>query len=256
MSLTLNLFTNATYEIAKRKTIKETYDSFCNTFGQPDKINIFYNKAPNKNKSHIIKYENYLRQSFDAKLYITSGLADGWMKSLELSETEFIFHLEHDFIFVKEKIHQDLKTLQNIMLRNDLFYLLFPRSLDTEYDVYKDWDVYLKTGERPTPYFPIAEVTYEGVKFRKLTGLSNNPQLLHKERYKNKALPYLTKNHNRIVYERDYGVEQNLKDYNGEGAILYGGQGENDIVYHINGRGQREKVKIRRISENLRESER
>ena len=125
--------------------ISNTIESFNNTFdiSNIDKIIVFIDSNPETQNFHTYQsqIEKYLQKWKDKNPQIIStvGLSDGYLKSLSLIDTKFIFQLEHDWKFVKENIHHDLSEILSMMWRNKLHYLRFNKRSNVSYF----WDKYI-----------------------------------------------------------------------------------------------------------------
>lgn len=208
-NIRLNIFTNCTDSVLFEPTILKTYDSFIETFGVPEKLDIYLD--PHPNKGALDSYITYIRDVFNVEPIITSGLADGYRRCLD-SEDELQFMLEHDWTF--KSVEHSLEQITDLIKENALFYLRFNKFKNEDYDWLRKWQTELIPGKG----------------FCYTDNLSNNPHIIKTSYYKR----YL-------LYSVDWSlpgagqIEQVLAKSGHWGAV-YGNYGHEATVEHIDGR--------------------
>jgi len=116
----LNIFTNSTSYAPSLDLIQSTYESFTNQFGFITPVKIWYNPFPNVKDSKI--YKKNLESMFD-NVTETSSLSDGYIRSIQESNSEFLFMLEHDWDFLD--IESSLEDICKQMNEYALVHLRF-----------------------------------------------------------------------------------------------------------------------------------
>jgi hypothetical protein len=228
-SIEINIFTNCGYYSPSLKIIKKTYDSFLTTFPNDEyKIRVFVDKNPYNNR--LNKYLENLRKLFK-DITITSSLSDGYIKAIQSSEADILFMIEHDWIFNTDLIAFSL--------------------LDIASNAPVDW-VHIRFNQfvniSKEAANPITDEIIQSVNnnenFCKTNKMSNNPHLIHKDRYIRYALKY-------VKHEKgNKGIEENL-DNQGLKAYTFGKLGYPPTIRHTNGRYPEWKVPLWRIKLKL-----
>lgn len=210
----LNIFTNSTKQNSPSTYhITKTYESFKDTFGDDIPTKVWVDPHPNKKSSE--EYIKKLREIFN-DVNITNSLSDGYIKAIKSSDFDFLFMLEHDWIFTK-KIKTDIYTILKQMETSSIIHFGFCKSKLVEDNKYHK---YMK------------EVKGELFDYCVSPFLSNNPHIINRKLYFEKALPYLK------LSKRYYGIEQELQKIEHLESALYGYYGYEPTVEHINGRKQ------------------
>lgn len=205
----LNLFTNSTNSAPSVELIQDTYDSFVTCFGPINNVTVWYNPYPNTKDS--AEYKQNLEDSFD-RVIETTSLSDGYIRSIERSESEFMFMLEHDWNFLQ--IDHSLDEICEQMNELKLAHLRFNKR-------------------------PNRAVGADSVNFKQVNGSlfpvcltpfpSNNPHIIHRERYLESAFKMLRR------MSGSKGVEERLNN-KGIKAAIYGPIEQPNKVIHTNGR--------------------
>lgn len=206
----LKVFTNCTYHIKNHQTIHDTIKSFENTFG-PYPMQIFVDPNPNLKDSD--DYINELKERY-SDVQISDSLSDGYIKAVNQSKSEFLFMLEHDWSFIKERIHHSLEEICDIMKRDSLHHLRF-NQYDNKYKDGVDMKCY-------------CESIFECDEYVKVRGASNNPHLIYSNIYKRDLMKYIKKEKGSI------GIEQNLTNSQGNFAV-YGKVNHQHTINHTDG---------------------
>lgn len=200
--------------------ISNTIESFNNTFdiSNIDKIIVFIDSNPETQNFHTYQsqIEKYLQKWKDKNPQIIStfGLSDGYLKSLSLIDTKFIFQLEHDWKFVKENIHHDLSEILSMMGRNKLHYLRFNKRPNVSYF----WDKY------------ITEINSDDIKICETPNMSNNPHIIDKD-------IYLKNEYDKIIKFKpgSHGIEEEF-NLSKKVGYLYGEESHPATIIHIDGK--------------------
>lgn len=213
MNIELHIFTNSTVYAPKTEIIEQTYNSFNETFGKLNSVQVWYDPKPIE--KHADKYEINLKKLFPI-IHRTTCLADGYIKSVKNSNADYLFMLEHDWVFNKENINHTLSEICKCMEQEDLFHFRFNKRKNIE----KVWDRKL------------TENTNSSVPYCLTPSVSNNPHIIHRKRYVEKALPHLKLNGG------SYGIEQELLDIEELKGAIYGLKKYPQTVTHLDGRNR------------------
>lgn len=221
----LNIFTNCGYYSPSVKIIKRTYESFMSTFPMDEyNIRVFVDKNPYPNR--LKKYIKNLSSIFN-HIIITNSLSEGYIKAINSSQAKILFMLEHDWVFNG--------SLVNLSL------------LEISSNAPQDW-VHIRFNQYENKYNEasdqmdneIIELIENNKNFCITNMVSNNPHLIHKDRYIRYALSYVK------VQNGSKGIEENLNNQ-GLKAYLFGGLGYPPTISHTNGRYPEWKVPLWRI---------
>lgn len=168
--ITLNLFTNCHIGCINDPTIFDTYESYVDTFGYPDYINIYCD--PNPNPSSFVKYREMIKDYFGEYPTETKSLSDGYQRSINSAKTKYIFQLEADWNF--QNIKHSMQSIVNQMMLDNLWFMLFNQHKNIDDPRLGQWQSYLKA--------------HNGI-YSKTDRISNNPHIIEVESYKKKAYP-------------------------------------------------------------------
>jgi hypothetical protein len=211
----LHIFTNSTPLSPDTWHIENTYNSFLDTFGEYSPV-VWCDPHPNTAKSaEYIKNLNSLFKD----VRVSNSLADGYVKAVKSSTSEYIFMLEHDWLF--RKPIDSIEEILYMMDKHEITHLRFNKRRNEAVGCDKK----------------LTEV--EG-KFCWTTCASNNPHIIHKERWMKEVFPKI------IVGKAKYGLEQRLQD-RGIRAAIYGPLFLERKVQHTDGTG-RKRVKSQKPS--------
>lgn len=205
----LHMFTNATASAPGTQLIERTFRSFTDTFGRDIAVTVWCDPNPNTDQGQ--HYIANLRELFP-RVHETRSLSDGFVRAIESSTAPFLFMLEHDWQFLPT-IRHGLTEIMAAMEAQDLLHLRFNKRAN----VAKKSDRALQPVDHPAmPYCT--------------TGfLSNNPHIIHRERYIKRALQWIT------VREKTFGIEKDLSQGRLTGAI-YGPAGYPATIEHLDGK--------------------
>jgi hypothetical protein len=200
--------------------ITTTIESFNNTFdiSNINKIIVFIDSNPETQNFHTYQrqIENYLLKWKDKNPQVIStlGLSDGYLKSLSLINSKFIFQLEHDWIFVKEHIQHDLSEILSMMEKNNLHYLRFNKRENIAYF----WDKYIK------------EIIMDDIKVCETPNMSNNPHIINREIYRKEEYDKIIK-----LKQGSHGIEEEF-NLNKKVGYLYGKESHPATIIHLDGK--------------------
>lgn len=213
MKIAISIFTNSMLSAPHTYVIEKTYNSFIETFGDKYSVQVFCDPHPNykQGKYYIEALENIF-----PVVHKTNSLSDGYVKSIENAESDYLFQLEGDWQFNKPLIKHSLEEIINCMWTNDIYHLRFNKRAN----IISGWDIGLE------------ECSFDSFKFCKTSVLSNNPHIIHVGRYREKCLPLLQ------IKPGSKGIEENLTHVGLTGAI-YGEKNYPATVHHIDGRRSR-----------------
>lgn len=208
----LHIFTNSTQYAPNVDTLLRTFNSFTDTFGKPNTVSVWCDSKPNIKASQAYK-TNLEDAGFSVTL--TTCMADGYKKAVSSSQSKYMFMLEHDWVFLDKNIHHNLEELTEMMEINDLFHLRFNKRNTDEFA----WDTNL---EDTTSNYCLTD------------SVSNNPHIIHRERYIERALRYVEVP---PLGERG-GIEQPLTAVEDLRGAIYGKMGHPQTVQHTDARNR------------------
>lgn len=211
----LNVFTNSTNIIKEYQPIHQTINSFKEAFGDY-KMTIWCDRNPNTKDAD--EYIKTLNEKYD-NVNICDSLSDGYTKAIHQSKSDFLFMLEHDYLFNKERIHHSLEQICEVMKRDSIHHLRF--------NILKNrWNGY--TGKKP--YNQVIGENKKGVPYIRVAGASNRPHLLNKQIYIRDLMKYINVEHS------SFGIEQRLQAPKEGRIAVYGDINHLEVITHIDGR--------------------
>jgi hypothetical protein len=206
----LNIFTNSTtYNSPSTDMIEKAYDSFSSQFGPVEKVTVWLDPSPNVGAA--TQYKQNLKEKFN-NVRITSSLSDGYIRSIQESQSEFMFMLEHDWTFLE--IDHNFEQICNQMNEIGLTHLRFNKRYNLPVIIEKDGLIQVNGS-----YFSFCMTHF----------VSNNPHIIHRERYLKTAFKYLEKKKGSL------GIEEKLKNKQVMAAI-YGPVKFPNKIQHMDGR--------------------
>ena len=217
--ITFNLFTNCTINSPKIFPINILFKSLLDTFNLDPtkiKINIFIDNNPYKKN-----YDNFLKNlkkyfssmKTNAVFYKTKSLVDGFAKTFDICDTQFIFNLEHDWIFYKRNIMHTLDEILNSIQDEEVSIVKLHSHSIRE-------DTYSKK---------LNKTYFNNIKYYQCSSTSNYCQIINRERYKKKYLKLIDLN-----AIKSYGIESNLQNVSDN--YIYASKNNLRAIQHINGR--------------------
>ena len=205
----LHIFTNAIAAAPDTQLIQHTWQSFVHIFGADVPVEVWCD--PNPNTDRAPDYLARLRDIFP-RVNETSSLSDGFVRAVTTSTAPYLFMLEHDWRFLPT-IQHGLTDIMVAMEAQDLLHLRFNKRANVA-----------KKSDRA-----LQAVTYDPMPYCTTGFLSNNPHIIHRERYITRALPWIT------VREKTFGIEKDLSQGRLTGAI-YGPADYPATVEHLDGK--------------------
>ncbi len=222
----LHVFTNSTLVIESHQTIFQTIDSFCDTFGEIP-IHIWCDKNPN-----IMAARHYIKKLATVygsdKITLTESLSDGYIKAINQSNSDFLFMLEHDWLFKKENIHHSLTEICEIMSLDSIHHFKFNRV--TNKWCFTEPEFSPSFGEEYYDFVKGIEAHSSSVPYITVKSASNNPHIINKQLYK-QDLFHLIKKENESL-----GIEHKLRHIDNVKFAIYGDKDTDSCIEHIDGR--------------------
>lgn len=213
-SIDLNLFTNCTKNFSgDAALITDTFNSFVDTFSleQVNKIRVFVDPQPEE--SNLDNYIEEINKNIPChEVVITNGFADGYIKSTTICESDYLFQLEHDWIFTDAVTHS-LAEIVSLMKGINAEHLRFNKRAN----VVHGEDV-------------LVEQSYEGMKYCRTPIRSNNPHIVKKRAYLDNWNSKIDLSN---TPKRADGVENMLRR---AGGYVYGPMNTPQQVIHTDGR--------------------
>lgn len=258
MNITVAFMTNYTLDIPNTKKQKDTIESFYKIFKPNDKIeiNIFCDEKPlskikgefqlfngekcNNYKTAGTEYEKKLKEIDylkDANIIKTKSLCDGYIQAVKMCKTDYLFFLEHDWIFL-DNIKHTIQELINFMDNNkDINCILFNKLVN-----------------RPLNYQTIKQLKKE-IPVCLTNRQSNNPNILRIKHARDFRVPLINEAgcslHKEIYYFKFPGfklsnicggIECELTQFCDSrdkivklGTVIYGPKGNLPTIVHSDG---------------------
>lgn len=208
----LHIFTNATVTAPSTDLIRKTYESFVSTFG--NKLDTTVWCDPNPNVEWSREYVDNLSQMFP-KVNLTRSLSDGYVRAVQSSTKPYLFMLEHDWVFLPTIVH-DLQDIIDVMQSDGIMHLRFNKRMNR---VWKS-DKSLQEVSNPKMHYCVTNF------------VSNNPHLINRKIYINRALPLIK------FREKSFGIEKELSSSDLTGCI-YGPLEYLATIEHLDGKNFR-----------------
>ena len=229
MKIELHIFTNCTHYIDNDKTIVDTYSSFNETFGE---LNLTIWLDLNPNKSMLNTYFRYLKNTFpDAIVNITNSLSDGYIRMINSTTADYIFALEHDWVFNKENIKHSLNDICNEMNIHNISHVRFNKN--------HNW---ISEGKA----WPDMNAHEYNDMFCKTNSASNNPHIINVNEYKNTALKYIK------LEKGPWGIEDNLRNKDDCNFMVYGDKTTPATLTHIDASHNYPEQRLRNRKERIK----
>lgn len=205
----LHIFTNTVPNV--KDLVLNAHKSFNKTFGELP-TTIWYNDAPYR----CDEYLGFLVENF-SDVRLSSSLSDGYITAIEDSKADFMFMLEHDWIFHPSRITHSLQQIQDCMMSYDQ---IFQFRFNKRHNRPRKSDRYLHPGK-----------SFNGIYFCVTPSQSNNPHMIHRERYLQFAMPHVRR------MPGSEGIEERLMWRRDLESLLYGPMGYPPTIKHTDGRG-------------------
>jgi len=215
MKLDLNVFTNFCAPAVAEIPLFQEVPRLLSTFGRApfDRIRIFCDPGPLQ-----LPVQDFLAQCratpalAGAEVFTAHGLADGYVQSIQRSDADFVFQLEHDWQLVPELLHHSFTEICARMRAHKLPWLVFNR--------------YLNEGGSPPhvlldfPGFPVCRSTY----------FTNCPHILDRKHAAEHLVPFID-----LTEIGSRGIERELTCKYGQGWI-YGPLTYPPVSIHADGK--------------------
>jgi hypothetical protein len=231
--LDLNVFTNFCANKIDRLPIFGTLRSFGAAFGFDAfaNIRVFCHAAPLSvpfDALHVALLQTVPGRTIE--LHSTRGLADGYVRSLQLSKADIVYQLEHDYQFHPSRIIHRVSDIAQAMRTSGVPYLRFnigPNN-DNELDL-------------------ITAVDMAGIPVCRTVIFSNRPHLLDRAYALQHYVPQMN------VAGRGYrGIERELTAAFKTGWI-YGPAGYPAVIHHTDGHAALREWRRERLARRLLE---
>lgn len=216
-TIRLNIFSNATNDAPSLEVIERTWQSFVDTFGY---IPMTIYVDPHPNFAAFKKYARALTQRFGCEVVQTTGLAEGFVQSIENSTEDYLFQLEHDWVFT-DAIKHSLPEILEVIQAERLYYMRFNRFPNTWTEREAKWQTFVE--EKHTN-------AAGGMNYCLTDNLSNNPHILDRQYY----LTHFVKRIDRTL--PGAGLVEEVLTRKGYVGTLYGGLNYPPTVIHTDGR--------------------
>lgn len=211
----LNLFTNKVSPSVRPmedllSILESTYSSFCDVFGELPVV-VWCDSHPDE--EGFKDYFQALAERFPV-VHQTRSLSDGYYRSVSESKDDYLFMLEHDWAFL-DTIRHGLDDIAKEMESRKIVHFRFNKRSNEV----RKWDRELK------------EVSGKRFKMCLTTCLSNNPHIVHRERYVKEFLPLIRPNRGSKGVENAFS-RSSLR----QNVAIYGGIGYPPTIKHSDGR--------------------
>ena len=209
MTIELNIFTNCTASAPDTAIIFQTINSFFNTFRKMP-FTIYMDVNPNSHRAN--EYFNRLQTIPNATIIKTNSLSDGYIKSIKESTSDYLFQLEHDWIFSNNITHSR-KQMTEFMSVTGCYHFRFNKRSN----IIAGWDRRMDESE------------FMGLKYCSCNNMSNNPHIIDRRYYEKNML-------NKIKLKSgSKGIEEELNKHNLT-TCIYGGAGYENTITHLDGK--------------------
>lgn len=207
----LNIFTNATDKAPSIDVIIATHNSFVETFGEVP-MTIYFDPHPNTAKA--VEYFDNLNRYFDCEIIKTTGLADGYVRSIKNGSDDYLFQLEHDWTFETKFIPHRLSDIIKVMKIEGIYNFRFNKHTNEQTQKLKKWQSFITEKHNATV----------GMNYCETDNLSNNPHIIDRNKY-------LTLLDRIKIDQASFGLEEYLtkKDLI---SCVYGGLGYPATIQH------------------------
>ncbi len=220
MLLNLNVFSNVASPDPARCLVPDAVRSVRAGLGLGDfaglLVRVFVD--PNPNPGAFSTWERAIVDGLPGErveVVPSRGLADGFLRSLAMTEGEVALQWEHDFVLLPGRITHTASDIAHHMKRLSINHLRFNKRMNrvAGYD-----HVMRPAGDAA---FPVCRVN----------GRSNNPQMIEVAWYREMAAPWIDP-----ASPRAEGLEGRLCLRLGGGHV-YGPLGKRPAIAHLDGRG-------------------
>jgi len=222
-SLELNIFTNCTKYAPETFIIERTYKSFCAAFGDFPIRRIYLDQNPFRN--HYAEYKRNLKSAFPhVEIVNMASLSEGYIRSIQEGETDYIFQLEHDWIFNADLIRHSMQDILECMDECGIYHFRFNQRSNK----IGGWNHYIRGEKSP-----------QGIEYCMTDCLSNNPHIIDRWIYREDHIKLIK------IMSGSKGIECQLSARDGYEGAVYGPPGYPATIVHTDGRGIPERRKKR-----------
>lgn len=211
MKIELHIFTNCTPSSPSTTVIRETYASFCATFGaMPATVWC----DPNPRATTYPRYLENLHKTFKT-VNRCNSLSDGYIKAIKASKADYLFMLEHDWKFNTKLIKHTLDEIITEMNFRGMYHMRFNKRSN----MVAGWDK------------NVTEKNGNDVVWCMTNILSNNPHIINRKKYHEFiARKYIQ------VKPGSKGIEEIISAQPDTWGAIYGPLNYPCTVVHIDGR--------------------
>lgn len=213
----LNIFTNCTVSAPETHIIQRTYNSFVETFGEPSSLTVYVDPNPNR-RAYLPYMKNLMKLFPQAQFRTTRSLAEGYLFSLKENDDDYMFQLEHDWVF--QNIEHTLDRIKQVMRQQGIYHFRFNKHTNEQTDWIRKWQTY------------IDEEDFFGFKYCETDNLSNNPHIVERQYYLETLAQYIHKK------QGSSGIEEFLTKQGFKGHV-YGGLGYPPTIVHLDGKNSK-----------------
>lgn len=212
----LNIFTNSSSHPELFEILMKTYKSAIATFGEMP-VTVWHDPHPNIARAD--EYHAQLCEAFE-DVRVTRGLADGYLQSLD-TEAEYLFQLEHDWIF-NDSITHTLAQILEAMDAEKICYMRFNMRQNI-----------VQLGDKT-----LAEFDFCGVPMLETPGFSNNPHIINRKLFRKHYKRFLN------CWGGPHGIEECIDKARVKSKrYIYGFHGMKAAITHLDGRESEPKIK-------------
>jgi len=224
----VHIFTNSTPLIKTLKTIEGTFNSIYSKFPNLPKPTVWID--PNPNVDDFQEYKTFIQKTFNVQVNETKGLADGYIKAIKSSTSDFLLMMEHDWEFTDSLTHS-IEEIAAQMEKDSIHHMRFNKFHNPF--IPNGWEDYYR------PQLIKSDI----IDYYTIKSLSNNPHIINRNLYITDILPLIDNKYN----NGSYGIEDYLRynpinplyneyiSLNIKGAI-YGNVNLPSTVIHTDGR--------------------
>lgn len=212
-NIELNIFTNCTRSAPDVSHIMRTYESFCFTFDNCRQIPVTIYLDKNPNLLAFPEYKENLSRYFE-NIIVTCSLSEGYVHSINNSEADYLFQLEHDWTFNNNIPHSLCEIINNID-ELGIYHFRFNK----RQNIIAVWDK------------EMTESSFGDFKYCISNNLSNNPHIINRKKYIDELCNHIK------IKPGSKGIEEELNNQGIYKSMLYGPAGYPATVSHTDGRG-------------------
>lgn len=219
-NLELHMFSNSTVNAPDIQLLIDTYKSFSQVFNVNLVPTIWIDSNPNITAADEF-IENVTNRFVDSTIHRTESLADGYIKSIKGSTSDYMFMLEHDWVFCNNIKHSLDEIIQLMEIDNIIHFRFNKRANE-------------KRGHDKCLLEKTSLVNGKQTSYCVTKLLSNNPHIINRKLYLDTAFQYISNDTGTRGIEHNL-IFNNRSDINIWGAI-YGNKGYKQTIRHLDGR--------------------